>query len=158
MDERLADRVVEEVLRRLNVSGPAALLIGERPGEDLGYRLTCRAPYDAVVIGSLSAGGLLYFSEPRVLDALLEGKPVFLWEPGLQYRTQAATSNRALWARLSAAERTLQQLGIRFYGGNQSHRLITAEQARQLQVQGRKPPAGAILTPLAREILGGTRS
>ena len=36
--------------------------------------------------------------------------------------------------------------------------LITAEQARQLCAQGRVPPAGSVLTPLARDILGGGRS
>lgn len=155
MDERLEQRVTEEVLRRL---APSALQVGGRPGETLGYRLTDRPPYDAVIIGSLTAAELLSFSEPRVLDALLGGKAVYLWEPGLRYREHAATANRALWARLSAAERGLQQIGVRFYGGRRRSRLITAEQARQLCAQGRVPPAGSVLTPLARDILGGGRS
>lgn len=158
MDERLADHVVNEVLHRLAASSPTALLIGSPPADDLGYFLTGSAPYDAVMIGSLAPDELLYFSKPQALEALLQGKPVYLWEPGLCHRKYAATSNRVLWARLSAAERSLQQLGIRFYGGGQTHRLVTAEQARQLQAQGRRPPAGAILTPLALEVFGGDSS
>ena len=139
MDERLAERVVNEVLRRLTLDGPAALLVGNRPPDTLGYRLTDKAPYEAVLIGSLTASELLRFTDGPALDALLRGLPVFLYEGGLTYRAHAATANRALWARLMGAERTL----------------ITAAQARQLLSQGRRPGPGAILTPLAREILEG---
>lgn len=158
MDEQLADLVVAEVLRRIQTSAPTALLIGSRPRDDMGYHLTDRAPYDAILIGSLTAGELLSFSEPRVLDALLRGMPVYLWEGGLRYRADAATANRTLWSKLLTAERSLQQWGVRFYGGTQTRRLVTAEQARQLRSQGRTAPPGAILTPMAREILGGSRS
>ena len=44
MDEHLADRVVNEVLRRLSLDSPAALLLGDRPPDTLGYRLTAPAP------------------------------------------------------------------------------------------------------------------
>lgn len=155
MDERLADRVVNEVLRRLTLDGPAALLVGNRPPDTLGYRLTDKAPYEAVLIGSLTASELLRFTDGPVLDALLRGLPVFLYEGGLTYRAHAATANRALWARLTAAERALRQWGVQFYGGHRERALITAAQARQLASQGRRPAPGAILTPLAREILEG---
>ena len=155
MDERLADRVVDEVLRRLSLDGPAALLVGDRPPDTLGYRLTGKAPYEAVLIGSLTAAELLHFSDGPALDALLRGLPVFLYEGGLRYRTYAATANRALWARLMGAERSLRQWGVRFYGGREDRTLITASQARQLLAQGRRPAPGSILTPLAREILEG---
>lgn len=154
MDEDLARRVEDAVLRRLD-GAPSALLAGEPPGDALGYRLTGAPPYDAVVIGSLEPGELLHFSDARVLTALLEGKPVFLWEPGLRHRAHAATANRPLWAKLQAAERALKQLGVRFYGPSQGRRLVTAEQARELLRQGRRPPEGAVLTPLARELLNG---
>lgn len=154
MDEALARRVEDEVLRRLD-RGPTALLVGSPPGDAMGYRLTGTPPCDAVIIGSLDPGELLHFSDPRVLGALLEGKPVFLWEPGLTHRAWAATANRVLWARLQSAERSLRQLGIRFYGPSEGRRLVTAEQARELVRQGRRPPAGAVLTPLAREVLNG---
>ena len=155
MDERLADRVVDEVLHRLNLDGPAALLLGERPPDTLGYRLTDKAPYEAVLIGSLTAAELLHFSDGPALDALLQGLPVFLYEDGLRYRTYAATANRALWARLMGAERALRQWGVRFYGRHRDRTLITASQAQLLRAQGRRPSPGAILTPLAREILEG---
>lgn len=154
MDEALARRVEAEVLKRLDAA-PSALLIGAPPGDALGYQLTDSPPFDAVVIGSLDPGELLHFSDPCVLTALLQGKPVYLWEPGLCHRAHASTANRALWARLQAAERGLKQLGVRFYGPSARRRLITAEQARALLRQGRKPPEGAVLTPLAREVLGG---
>lgn len=159
MDEHLADRVVNEVLRRLSLDSPAALLLGDRPPDTLGYRLTDQAPYEAVLIGSLTASELLRFADGPALDALLRGLPVFLYEGGLTYRAHAATANRALWARLMGAERALRQWGVRFYGGRAERTLITAAQARQLLSQGRRPGPGAILTPLAREILeGGGRS
>ena len=155
MDERMADRITDEVLRRLRQDGPAALLIGTPPPETPGCRLTDRPPYSAVVIGSLTAGELLCLRDDRIYDALLEGKPVYLWEPGLAYRTHSSTANRALYGRLTAAERQLRQMGVQFYGGSRSHRLITAEQARAMAACGETAPEGAVLTPLAREILGG---
>lgn len=154
MDEALARRVEDEVFRRLDAV-PAALLLGEPPGDALGYRLTAAPPYDAVVIGSMEPGELLNFTDSRVLNALLEGKPVFLWEPGLRHRARTATANRVLWARLQSAERSLKQLGVRFYGPSEGRRLVTAEQARILLRRGLRPPEGAILTPLARELLNG---
>ncbi len=154
MDEALARRVETEVLRRLDAS-PSALLLGDAPEDALGYHLVDAPPYDAVLVGSLGPGELLHFSDERVLGALLKGLPVWLWEPGLRHRAFAASASRPLWAKLQMAERELKQLGVRFYGAASGRRLVTAEQARRLQRQGRRPPAGAILTPLAREILGG---
>ena len=40
-----------------------ALLIGSEPTASLGYNYVQNAPYDAVVIGSLSIGQLLRFRE-----------------------------------------------------------------------------------------------
>lgn len=155
MDETLVDRITDEVFRRLYSDAPAALLIGKMPPDHLGYRMVSAAPYDAIIIGSLDAAQLLSFSDARVLDALLRGIPVYLYEPGLCYRAHASTQNRALYAKLLAIERKLQTYGIRFYGSSNSKRLVTAEQARALKAAGRGAPAGAILTPMAREILGG---
>lgn len=152
-------QIIEEVLRRLEVSGPRALLIGRRPADPLGYSFTSHAPYDAVLIGSLTAEQLLSFSDNRVLEALLTGMPVYLYEGGLTYRRHSATASRALWGRLTAAERTLRQWGVRFYGGKTGgsggHTVVTAARARQLLARGLQPPAGAVLTPMARELLEG---
>ena len=58
-----------------------ALLIGKEPAAAMDYAYVQEQPYDAVVIGSLSLGQLLRFSDERVLQALAEGKNVFLCTP-----------------------------------------------------------------------------
>ena len=128
-----------------------ALLIGSTPGYPLGYEYVKEAPYDAVVIGSLSIGQLLRFREEVVLSAIAEGKTVLLYTPGLP----EAPKNRALSASLTAAQRELKNWGVIFTDGGRK-RLITAEEARALRRQGRRPEAGAVMTPLAKEILEGT--
>ena len=125
-----------------------ALLIGDAPGLD--YEYVQEPPYEAVVIGSLTLGQLLRFREERVLMALAEGKVVYLYTPGLPQ-----VRNRALAAHLAAAQRELKSWGVIFTDGGR-RRLVTAEEARQLRRLGRLPEPGAVLTPLAREILGGT--
>ena len=129
-----------------------ALLIGREPSADLGMTYVQKAPYDAVVIGSLEPGQLLRFREERVLSALAEGKTVYLYVPGLP----EAPKNRALSASLAAAQRELKNWGVLFTDGGRK-RLITAEEARLLRSQGRSPGPGAVLTPLAKEILEGTK-
>ena len=128
-----------------------ALLIGSRPAVELGFTYTAEEPYDVVVIGSLSLGELLHFSQEQVLSALSQGKTVYLYTPGLP----EAEKNRALSASLAAARRELKNWGVLFTDGMQK-RLITAEEARLLRRQGRSPAPGAVLTPLAKEILEGS--
>ena len=129
-----------------------ALLVGKEPGTELGFQYVQEPPYDAVVIGSLTLSQLLRFREERVLTALAEGKPVYLYTPGLP----EAPKNRALSGSLTAAQRELKNWGILFTDGGRK-RLITAEEARILRAAGRQPAPGAVLTPLAREIMEGTR-
>ena len=128
-----------------------ALLIGKEPGYPLGYTYVQEAPYEAVVIGSLCLGQLLHFKEEPVLQALAEGLPVVLYTPGLP----TAPKNRALSAALASSRRELKNWGVIFTDGGQK-RLITAQEAKQLRQSGKKPDPGAVLTPLAREILEGT--
>lgn len=128
----------------------AALLIGAAPPLQLGYEYTKTAPYDAVMIGSLSLSELLQFQNEQVLQALSEGVPVFLYTPGLP----ASPKNRALAASLAAAQRELKNWGVIFTDGGQK-RLITAKEARLMRQSGQKPGLGAVLTPLAKEILEG---
>ena len=128
-----------------------ALLIGSEPTASLGYSYVQDAPYEAVVIGSLSLGQLLRFREESVLSALAEGKTVLLYTPGLP----EAPKNRTLSASLTAAQRELKNWGVIFTDGGRK-RLVTAEEARALRRQGRRPEAGAVMTPLAKEILEGT--
>ena len=125
-----------------------ALLIGAQPPAELGYHYVQEEPYDAVVIGSLSIAGLLRFAEERVLSALAQGKTVLLYTPGLP----ESPKNRALAASLTAAQRELKNWGVIFTDGGRK-RLVTAEEARTLRLQGRRPAAGAVMTPLAKEIL-----
>ena len=126
-----------------------ALLIGSQP--PLGYDYVAEPPYEAVVIGSLSLGQLLRFSDERVLSALAEGKSVYLYTPGLP----ESPKNRALAGSLTAAQRELKNWGVLFTDGARK-RLITAEEAKLLKQRGQRPGPGAVLTPLAKEIMEGT--
>ena len=127
-----------------------ALLIGNAPGCNLGYTYITEQPYDAVVVGSLTLSQLLCFSSEPVLSALAEGKPVIIYEPGLP----ECKGNRALAATLSSRRRELKSWGAVFTDGGQK-KLITAQQARKMALAGQAPPPGAVLTPMAKDILGG---
>ena len=127
-----------------------AKLIGREPACDLGYAYTQTPPYDAIVIGSLTLSQALYFADEEVLQALAEGKSVICYAPGFPQ----SPKNRALGAALASSRRNLKNWGIVFTDGAQK-RLITAEEARALKQAGKQPPPGAVLTPLAKEILNG---
>ena len=125
-----------------------AFLLGEKPCRDLGYEYVTQPPFDAVVIGSLTLSQTLRFSDERVLEALAEGKPVVLYAPGFP----ESPKNRALAASLASSRREMKNWGIVFTDGGQK-KLITAQEARALRQAGQRPAPGAVLTPLAREIL-----
>lgn len=125
-----------------------ALLIGTEPPQNLGYTYVTAPPYDAVVIGSLTLAQQLCFQEETVLSALAKGLPVILYTPGLA----SAPGNRSLSAALASKRRELKNWGIVFTEGA-SRKLITAAQAQQLLSRGEPLPPGAVLTPLAKEIL-----
>lgn len=125
----------------------SAYLIGSEP-PNLGYTYVKEPPFDTVVIGSLSLSQLLHFREEAALQALAEGKSVILYTPGLP----DAPKNRALAASLASSRRELKSWGIVFTDGGQK-KLITAQQARTMRQQGLAPAPGAVLTPLAKEIL-----
>lgn len=112
------------------------------------YEFVTAPPYDAVVVGTMSLGQLLCFQNEAVLQALSEGKPVVFYTPGLPRVT-----NRGLRASLSARYRELKSWGAVFTDG-ESRRVITAEMARAMALRGEQPPATAVLTPLAKEVLG----
>lgn len=124
-----------------------ALLIGKEP-TNLDFSYVNEPPYEAVVIGSLTLGQLLHFSNEAALGALASGMAVYLYTPGLP----VCTGNRALSAALASAQRELKNLGVLFTDGCRRH-LVTAEEAKILRRAGRAPAAGAVLTPLAKEIL-----
>ncbi len=125
-----------------------ALLIGKEPAYPLGYTYVTVPPYDAVVIGSLTLSQQLHFAEDSVLEALAQGKQVLLYTPGLA----GSPGNRALSATLAARRRELKSWGIVFTEGT-GRKLITAQQAAQMRQRGELPAPGAVLTPLAKEIL-----
>lgn len=128
-----------------------ALLIGNEPASPLGYTYVREAPYEAVVIGSLELGQLLRFRQEQVLEALAQGKRVVLYTPGLP----EVPKNRALAASAASARRELKSWGVLFAEGA-SKKLITAQEARAMRMTGSTPAPGAVLTPLAKEILEGT--
>ena len=128
-----------------------ALLIGKEPSAELGYEYVAAEPFDAVVIGSLEIGQMLRFREERVLTALAEGKSVFLYTPGLP----SAQKNRPLAGSLASAQREMKSWGVIFTDGGRK-RLVTAEEARRLRNSGKNPDPGAVLTPLAKEIMEGS--
>lgn len=125
-----------------------ALLIGTAPAAALEFSYVTEKPYEAVVIGSLTLGQLLQFDREEALEALATGMPVYLYTPGLPQ----APKNRALAASLATAQRELKNWGVLFTDGARRH-LVTAEEARSLQRRGQRPAPGAVLTPLAKEIL-----
>lgn len=149
--EELIDAVAARVRERLG-GVPTALLLGERPGAELGWRYVAQPPYDAVMIGSMTPYELLCFPDERCTEALLLGKPVFLWEDGLALHRYARTANRALWSRLLSAQRQLRQLGVQFLGAKNAP-VLTAEEVRRRLRTGQS--ISGRLTPLARDILEG---
>ena len=127
------------------------LLIGNEPQGMPQWQYVSEPPYDAVVIGSLTLGELLHFREEWVLQALAEGKSVYLYTPGLP----ESAKNRTLSGSLATAQRELKNWGVLFTDGNR-RRLITAQEAKQMRLEHRCPAPGAVLTPLAKEILEGS--
>ena len=137
------DELAEAVLQRLQ---PRALLVGERPIDYHNYNYVKEKPYEAVILGQLSAGELLHMPNDAVCDALLEGKPVYLCR-----QTFPATYAKRLCRELEASQRHLLELGVQ----PMEHKLITAETARRFLMTGESISANSRLTPLARDILEG---
>ncbi len=156
--EEIVRRVVEEVMKRYtpsvseNTGKGLAFLIGQEPYRDLGWRYVREGDYEAVMIGSLSPWELLRFPDALCTEALLQGKPVFLWEGALDYRHYRSTCNRALFARLLSAERQLKELGVQMVGSEDT-KVLTAQEVRRRLEKGQ--PIHGRLTPLARDVLEG---
>ena len=127
-----------------------ALLIGEDPQQPLDYTYVAQAPYDAVVIGSLTYAQLMGAIPEAVWQALAQGIPVVLYEPGLP----KPGNNRALAAKIASCRRELKNLGVVTKTGDRKN-LITAQEAKVLVAMGKQPAPGAVMTPLAKEILEG---
>ena len=123
-----------------------ALLLGSPPPWEWIY--VTEPPYDAVVIGSLTMGQLLHFSQEAVLSALAEGMPVYLYRPGLP----PCPHNPALAASLQEAQRRLRDWGV-IFGAAAARPLVTARQAQRLRRLGDTADPNTLLTPLAKDIL-----
>ena len=123
-------------------------MVGEKP--PLDYEFVTAPPYDCVVVGSASLQEVLYLQNGELLQALSEGKSVIFYTPGLP----KVTANRGLRSSLGARYRELKSWGVVFTDGGRK-RLITAQEARVMKQTGARPGPGAVLTPLAKEILEG---
>lgn len=150
MNDALVEKIVDEIRKRQHL--PCAFLIGKQPTQELGWSYVTEGEYSAVMLGSMCAYDVLHFPDKISAQALLEGKPVFVFEDGLEYRSFSRTSNRTLWSKLLSAERQMKQLGVQFVGAKQQ-RLLTAEDVRRRLRDGQ--PISGRLTPLARDILEG---
>ena len=128
-----------------------ALLIGRTPEGLPDWEYVTEGPSDAVVIGSLKLSQLVQFREEAVLEALSVGKPVYLYTPGLP----EVPRNRALAATVAACQRELKNWGVIFTDGGRK-KLVTAQEAKLLRQKGLRPGPGAVMTPLAKEILEGS--
>ena len=154
--EAITARVMEQLQQKTPEphagSRPRAFLVGQAPDQELGYTYVRQAPYEAVVLGSLTAGQLLHFAQEDALQALLHGIPVYLYSPGLPTGTG---KNRSLETALGSSLSRLRSWGVRVIEGHPGRHLITAQEARALRQQGTAPPPGSLLTPTARDILDG---
>lgn len=126
------------------------MLIGREPEEFLGFNYVTEGPYEAIILGSLTLGQLLHFSEERVLSFLSEGRPVYLYGPGLP-----EAGSKALSEKLMQARQELTALGVKIIRGP-VRQVICGDRARELKARGKKPRPGVLLTPLAKDILEGS--
>ena len=150
----MKEELIEAVLRRVQSQlpqKPAALLIGEIPKEESGFSYVTQPPYTAVVIGSMDAWELLHFPDRQVLEALLEGIPVYYSQAGLDWKKYSG-GNRVLWSKLLSAQRQLSQWGVKPLGSTKG-KLLTAQEVQRRLSQGL--PVEGRLTPLAKDILEG---
>ena len=138
--------IVEKVYAKLQQ--PRALCIGPVPANDHGFWFTDRPPYEAVLISQLTPGQLLYFRQDTVLQALMEGKPVFLLAEGIP--SWGAACPAVLAAKLRSSLRQLQELGVQILSDRPV--LVDVHLARQLRSAGKALPENALLTPLAKAL------
>ena len=144
------EQLTQEVYRRLQEHKPRVLVIGESTELAPGYDRVYHKLYDMVLIGGISAAGLLHMPSEEVCRALLDGKPVF-YSPAQSWKGNIQA--RPLCRALQAAEQRLLSLGVQMW--KPAGRLVTAEAARAMLLLGQTPPPGCPVTPLARDILEG---
>ena len=144
------DELTEAVWQRLMQRQPDMLLIGDAPENYHKFNYVKLWPYDGILLGYLSPAQLLHMPDEAVCQALLDGKPVYFWQP---QRYHGRGRGSLLRQELRKAEQYLFQLGVQPMG--LSDTLITARQMRILRQQGLPLPQNSRLTPLAKDILEG---
>lgn len=154
MDEALVRRVADAVWAQLSEK-PRALCIGTLPQGQWDFVPVKNPPYDMVVLASLSPAELLQMPSDPVCRCLLEGKPVYLRQEGLEYRKYPHSGAKTLVSQLQAKERQLRNLGVTLLHNRQENRLLTAREVQRIKQEGKPLPRGARLTPLARDIWEG---
>ena len=87
-----------------------ALLIGAPPPISTQYNYVNLPPYDAVVLGLLPPGLVFHQPDETVCRALLDGLPVYLYQPQPYHR---AAHGVLLRQKLRQAEERLLLLGVR---------------------------------------------
>jgi len=152
MNEELLSRVTDAVWQKISGDLPRALCVGNAPANPDFVPVTT-PPWDMVVLCSLSPAQLLKMPTDEVCRALLEGKPVYLMEEGLEHRKYNKDRARALQAMLMAKERELRSLGVKLWGQDRGKKLLTARDVQNLRLADL--PKNAVLTPLARDLLEG---
>ena len=144
------EELTNAVLQKLAEKMPRALLIGDPPEIDHNYNYVNEEPYEAIMIGRLTPQEMFCMPTDAVCYALLEQKPVYLWDHQLWKESKTA---RVLCRELTAAQQRLYRLGVKpVYP---AAGVLTAQEARALLQSGRKPPGNCRMTPLARDILEG---
>ena len=154
MDDTVIRRLTDELWQRLSEK-PRALCIGRLPEGDWEFLPVSEPPWDMVVLASLTPAELLSMPTDPVCRSLLEGKPVYLREAGLEHRNYPGSGAKALLAMLCARERQLRSLGVRPLERTENRRLYTASDVRRLLSEGGTLPHGCRLTPLAKDIWEG---
>ena len=143
--ENLVDEVINELYKRfskdifMGTGKKKAILIGNMPGEDynvLDNIYEVMSLYDVIpsqrdltefdciiicrmtieMLGNLALGCSHHEQETFILKALLEEKPVYMIEDGLEYKKYKTTFYKALYNLYSEYEKRVIQYGIRPIG------------------------------------------
>lgn len=128
-------------------------------------------PYEGVLLCGLSVQSLSALArlapqnegDEFALSALLSGKTVYAWEPGLAYRTYMQSAPKALYAKCAGYENDLRQFGVKFMRPQSlgapkaqgAKRLVGEKEIEALRQKGETTlfcGPKTIITPLARDL------
>ena len=174
----LTERVIREVLRRMDAASapvcpaperPRALVLGDLPGAGAAlfsrYTLVSAEHYDGdicpyawVLVTRLTSGRLADLALGRdegaelqaVADALLTGKPVWILPDAFYHRGHSKTANSAYYQMLEGYVRRLETFGVRV------GQLAELEQSLQEPVGSREtacPKPAASTAPVGKKLI-----